>query len=95
VHLKQLFENVYYVNIKNWVKNHYNLKVEFKTKPLYIKIKDKNPCIKSARHMKAQVNTTQKLKLKQTINKKIRIKPHANRTHGYDMMTNDNKENLR
>jgi len=92
VHLKQLFENVYYVNIKNWVKNHYNLKVEFKKKPLYIKIKDENPSIKSIRHIKEQINTTQK---KQTINKKIRKKPYANRTHGYEMMTNNNKEYLR
>jgi hypothetical protein len=93
VHLKQLFENVYYVNINNWVKNHYNLKVEFKKTPLYIKIKDENPSIKSTRHMKAQVNTTQKQK--QTINKKIRRKPYANRTHAYEMMINNNKEDLR
>jgi hypothetical protein len=68
VHLKQLFENVYYVNIKNWVKNHYNLKVEFKKKPLYIKIKDKNPSIKSIRHIKEQINTTQKKQTKTKTN---------------------------
>jgi hypothetical protein len=43
--------------------------------------------------MKAQVNTTQKQK--QTINKKIKRKPYANRTHGYEMMINNNKENLK
>ncbi len=43
--------------------------------------------------MKAQVNTTQKQK--QKINKKIRRKPYANRTHGHEMMINNNKEDLR
>jgi hypothetical protein len=35
-----------------------------------------------------------KKKQKQTINKKIRKKPYANRTHGNKMPINDNKEDL-
>jgi hypothetical protein len=61
---------------------------------MYIKIKDGIPSIKSTRQMKAQVDTTQrKYKSKQsTKNKK---KTYANRTYGYEMMINNNKEDLK
>jgi len=60
-------------------------------KTLYIKIKDENPFIKGTRQMRAQANKTQRQnKSKQST--KIRKKPYANRTHGYEMMTNYNKK---
>jgi len=69
-------------------------------KTLYIKIKDGILSIKSTRQMKAQVNTTQrknkskqstKKKKKKTNNKKKK-KSYANKTYGYEMTINNNKE---
>jgi hypothetical protein len=44
--------------------------------------------------MRAQIDTTQK-KMKVNNQQKIRKKSHANRIHGYEMMINDNNEDLR
>jgi hypothetical protein len=63
-------------------------------KNLYIKIKDRNPSIKITRKMRAQVYTTQRKKQKQTINENRKKKPYAIRIQGYEMMINDNKEDL-
>ncbi len=59
-------------------------------KTLYIKIKDRNPSIKSTRQMRATIDTTQKKKKtkkkkkKKTNNQqKIKKKLYANGTHGY------------
>jgi hypothetical protein len=58
---------------------------------MYIKIKDGIPSIRSTRQKRTQVDTTQrKNKSKQSTKK-----AYANRTYGYEMMTNNNKENLR
>jgi hypothetical protein len=43
--------------------------VQSKKKTFNIKIKEGNPFIKSTRQMKAQVDTTQKKRKKQTMNK--------------------------
>ncbi len=46
--------------------------------------------------MKAQVDTTQRKKQKQTINEKQEKKnPMQRGPQGYEMMINDNKEDLR
>jgi hypothetical protein len=63
-----------------------------KGRTLYIKIKDENPSIKSTRQMRAQVDITQ---MKNKSKQKIRKKSYANRTHGHEMMINDNNANLR
>ncbi len=53
-------------------------------KTLYIKIKDRNPSIKSTRQMRATIETTKKKKKKKTNNQqKIKKKLYANGTHGY------------
>ncbi len=94
--MKQLFENVYYVNIKNWVKNHYNLKVEFKKKTFIYKNQGRKPIHQKYKaYERTNRHNPKKQKQKQTISKKIRKKPYANRTHGYEMMTNNNKKDLR
>jgi len=64
---------------------------------MYIKIKDQNPSIKSTRQMKAGVDKTQRKKKKknQQSRKNKERKPNANMTQGYEMMINDNKEDLR
>jgi hypothetical protein len=63
-------------------------------KTMYIKIKDGIPSIKSTRQMKVQVDTTQrKNKSKQSTKNKKKI--YANRTYGYEMMINNNKEDLK
>jgi hypothetical protein len=70
--------------------------VGIRRKTLYIKIKDKNPSIKSTRQMRALVNTTQRKKMEANNQRKIRKrKPYANSTQGYKMTINNNKEDLR
>jgi hypothetical protein len=59
-----------------------------------MKIKDKNPSIKNTRQMRAQIDTTQRKNQSKQSTKKGK-KPSANKTHGYEMMINDNNENLR
>jgi hypothetical protein len=44
--------------------------------------------------MRAQIDTTQR-KMKANNQQIIKKKPYANRTHGYEMMINDNNEDLR
>ncbi len=53
-----------------------------------------NPSIKSIKQTTTQVDTTQKKK-KVNNQQKIRKKPYANRTHKYEMIINDNIEDLR
>jgi hypothetical protein len=61
-------------------------------KTLYIKMKDKNPSNKITRQKKAQVDTTQRKKMKVNNQQKIRKKkPYANMTQSYEMIINDNK----
>jgi len=62
---------------------------------MYIKIKDGNPSIKSTRKMRAQVNTTQKIKMKANNQKKVKKTFYENRTYGYEMTINDNKDDLK
>jgi hypothetical protein len=53
-----------------------------------------NPSIKSSKQMKTQINITQR-KNKSKQSTKNKEKSYANRTHGYKMIINDNKENPR
>jgi len=53
-----------------------------------VKIKDKNPSIKSTRQMRTQIDTNQRKNESKQSTKK-RKKPYANRIHGYEMMIND------
>jgi hypothetical protein len=67
--------------------------MKMKKKNFVHKNQGQEPTHQITRQMRAQVDTTQrKNKNNQT---KIRLKPYANRTHSYEMMNNDNKENLR
>jgi hypothetical protein len=86
----------WYYGIKNYHKDRKASSL-IKRKTLYIKIKDGKPFIKSTRQMRPQVNTTQKQKKTKTNNQqKIRKKkPYANKTQGYEMTINDDKEDLR
>ncbi len=45
--------------------------------------------------MRAQVDITLKTKTKKIINQKNKKKPYANRTQDYEMIIQDNKEDLR
>jgi hypothetical protein len=63
-------------------------------KTLYKHFKDRNPSIKSPRQMRVGVNTSQRKKRKQTLNKNKRDS-YANRTHGYKMTIHHNKEDIR
>jgi hypothetical protein len=63
-------------------------------KTLDIKIKDGIPSIKSTRQMRTQVDTT-KRKNKSKQSTKNKKKTYANRTYGYKMTINNNKEDLR
>ncbi len=55
-------------------------------------MKDKNPSNKITRQKKAQVDTTQRKKMKVNNQQKIRKKkPYANMTQSYEMIINDNK----
>jgi len=53
-----------------------------------------NPSIKSTKQMKTQVDTTQRKK-QPSNQQKIRKQSYANRTHGYKMPINNNKEDLK
>jgi hypothetical protein len=62
-------------------------------KTRYIKIKDRNPSIKSTRQIESMSrHNLKERKKKPTIKER---KSNANMTQGYEMIINDNKEDLR
>jgi hypothetical protein len=62
-----------------------------KGKTLYVKMKDKNPSIKSTKQMRAWVDITQRKNKSKPLTKKIGKRPYANKTHGYEMTINNDK----